>query len=261
MRPPRLTALLGTAFVSAVCVFLVLPTLIVVPMSFSSAPLLVFPPPGFSFRWYANYATDPQWRLATLNSVTIAIGATLLATALGTLAALGLARGRFRYRGAVTTIFLMPMIVPSIVTAVGIYSVFARLDLAGTVPGMILAHTILALPFVVINVSAVLQKVDWRIAEAARSLGATPARALFHVTLPAIMPGILAGAVFAFLTSFDEIVVALFLSGSNAITLPVQMWTGIRFEINPTVAAVSVVLIVVSSSVFALVMLFRKGPS
>jgi putative spermidine/putrescine transport system permease protein len=151
------------------------------------------------------------------------------------------------------------MIVPSIVTAVAIYNTFARLGLTDTIAGMILAHTILGLPFVLINVLAVLQKVDWRIVDAARSLGATPSRALLLVTLPAIMPGVLAGALFAFVTSFDEVVVALFLSGTSAATLPVQMWNGIRFEINPTVAAVSVILILFTSIVFALATTLKRG--
>ena len=250
-----------SAFLCAVCVFLILPTLIVVPMSFTSAEQLIFPPVGFSLRWYATYATSAAWRLATLNSFLTAVGATVLATFLGTLAALAIARGRMPWRGGLTTLFLFPMIVPSIVTAVAIYNTFARLGLTDTVAGMILAHTILGLPFVVINVLAILQKMDWRIVDAARSLGATPPRALVLVTIPAIMPGILAGALFAFVTSFDEVVVALFLSGTSAATLPVQMWNGIRFEINPTVAAVSVILIVFTSIMFALITTLKRGSS
>jgi putative spermidine/putrescine transport system permease protein len=255
-------ARLGTsAFVSAACVFLILPTLIVVPMSFTSAEQLIFPPTGFSLRWYATYATSGPWRLATQNSLLTATGATMLATILGTLAALAIARGRIPFRGGLTTLFLFPMIVPSIVTAVAIYNTFARLHLTDTVIGMILAHAILGLPFVIINVLAILQKLDWRIVDAARSLGATPSRALLFVTLPAIMPGVLAGALFAFVTSFDEVVVALFLAGTAAVTLPVQMWNGIRFEINPTVAAVSVILIVFTTVVFALVSTLKRGSS
>jgi putative spermidine/putrescine transport system permease protein len=246
-------------FVSAACVFLIMPTLIVVPMSFTGAEQLIFPPVGFSLRWYATYVTSTAWRHATLNSVLAATGAMILATVLGTLAALAIARGRMPLRGALTTLFLFPMIVPSIVTAVAIYNTFARLGLTDTIAGMILAHTILGLPFVLINVLAVLQKVDWRIVDAARSLGATPSRALLLVTLPAIMPGVLAGALFAFVTSFDEVVVALFLSGTSAATLPVQMWNGIRFEINPTVAAVSVILILFTSIVFALATTLKRG--
>jgi putative spermidine/putrescine transport system permease protein len=261
MRPGWITRLGMSTFVCVICGFLILPTLIVVPMSFTSAEQLIFPPVGFSLRWYANYVTSTPWRLATLNSVLTAAGATALATFLGTLAALAIARGRIPLRGALMTLFLFPMIVPSIVTAVAIYNTFARLGLTDTIAGMILAHTILGLPFVIINVLAILQKMDWRIVDAARSLGATPPRALIFVTLPAIMPGVIAGALFAFVTSFDEVVVALFLSGTAAMTLPVQMWNGIRFEVNPTVAAVSVILIVFTSLVFALITTMKRGPS
>ena len=261
MRRGWIARLGMSAFVSAACVFLILPTLIVVPMSFTRAEQLIFPPVGFSLRWYVTYATSTPWRLATVNSVVTATGATVLATLLGTLAALAIARGRLPFRGGLTTLFLFPMIVPSIVTAVAIYNTFARLGLTDTVSGMILAHTILGLPFVIINVLAILQKMDWRIVDAARSLGATPSRALLFVTLPAIMPGVLAGALFAFVTSFDEVVVALFLAGTAAVTLPVQMWNGIRFEINPTVAAVSVILIVFTTIVFILFTTLKRAPS
>ena len=258
MRRGRLGDRGLSVLVCAVALFLVLPTFIVVPMSFSGAEQLSFPPSGFSMRWYVNYVSDPQWRLATLNTLLVALGATVLATCLGTLAALGLLRGRVPFRQLLIGVFLLPMIVPTIVTAVGTYGVFARFGLAGTVAGMILGHTILALPFVFINVAAVLQRVNWVIEQAARSLGATATRAFLLVVLPTIMPGVVAGAIFAFLTSFDEVVVALFLSGVRAVTLPVQMWSGIRFEINPTVAAVSVVLVIVSSLLFAVMSRLRK---
>jgi putative spermidine/putrescine transport system permease protein len=248
-----------SAVVSAAGLLLLLPTLIVIPMSFSAAEMLVFPPPGFSLRWYANYLASPEWRGATLNSIVVALGAAVLATILGTLAALALARHRVPGAGLVRTLFLLPIIVPSIVTAVAIYRVFSQVGLASTIPGLILAHALLGLPFVVINVSAVLQKMDWRIEQAARSLGAGPRRAFITVTLPMIAPGILAGALFALLTSFDEVVVALFLSGIGAVTLPVQMWSGIRFEINPTVAAVSVLLVLVSTTVFAAFAALRRS--
>jgi putative spermidine/putrescine transport system permease protein len=239
------------ALIALVCVFLVAPSLIVIPMSFSAAELLTFPPPGWSLRWYANFFERPEWTLAGRNSFLIAFLTTVCATALGTLTALGLVRGRVPLRHLVTAVFLTPMIVPAIVTAVAVYGLYARLRLTGTIPGMVLAHTVLALPFVVVNVSAVLQGMDWRIEQAARSLGASPVRAFWLVTLPLVRPGIVAGALFAFITSFDELVVALFVSGIEAVTLPVQMWSGIRFEINPTVAAVSTMLILMSALAFA----------
>jgi ABC-type spermidine/putrescine transport system permease subunit II len=248
------------AFISGAALFLMLPTLIVIPMSFSAADVLMFPPKGFSTRWYLNYFSAPEWRSATINSIVIALGAMTIATSLGTSAALGLSRVPTRFRGPLTIVLLVPVLVPAIITAVASYNSFARWRLSGSLEGMIFAHTALALPFVVIYVSAVLQRLDQRVVQAARSLGASPVRAFWYVTLPAIMPGVAVGAFFAFLTSFDEVVVSLFLSGNRAITLPVQMWNGIRFEINPTVAAVSVVVLAISSFVFLLVSVLRKKP-
>jgi putative spermidine/putrescine transport system permease protein len=245
-------------FTGLVCLFLVAPSLVVIPMSFSAAELLAFPPPGWSLRWYLNFFERAEWTLAARNSFVIASLTTLCATALGTLTALGLVRGRVPLRNVVTAVFLTPMIVPAIVTAAAVYGLYARLGLTGTIPGMVLAHTILALPFVIVNVAAVLQGMDWRLEQAARSLGASPLHAFRLVTLPLIRPGIAAGALFAFVTSFDELVVALFVSGIEAVTLPVQMWSGIRFEINPTVAAVSTMLIVMSATAFGLVAALRR---
>jgi len=257
MSGRRVGRLALSAFTGLVCVFLVAPSLVVIPMSFSSAELLAFPPPGYSLRWYANFFERAEWMLAGRNSFVIAGLTTVLATGLGTMTALGLVRGRVPFRNLVTALFLTPMIVPAIVTAVAVYGLYATLRLTGTIPGMVLAHTVLAFPFVVVNASAVLQGMDWRVEQAARSLGASPLRAFWLVTLPLIRPGIAAGAVFAFITSFDELVVALFISGIEAVTLPVQMWSGIRFEINPTVAAVSTMLIVMSGLVFAVVGVLR----
>ncbi|HET7097180.1 MAG TPA: ABC transporter permease [Casimicrobiaceae bacterium] len=240
------------AIVVIVCCFMVLPTLIVVPISFSSADFISFPPVGFSLRWYDLFFTSRPWQHAAANSLIVATGATLLATVLGTLASLGAIRLAKSLATPITMSFLLPLMMPSIVTAIALYRGYAYLRLSGTVPGLILSHAILGLPFVVINVSAALQKMDWRAENAARSLGASPARAFFLVVLPAIRPGIVAGAAFAFLTSFDDVVVALFMSGIDATTLPVQMWNGIRFEISPAVAAVSTILLVFSCGVIAI---------
>ncbi|HTS93973.1 MAG TPA: ABC transporter permease [Stellaceae bacterium] len=242
MRLSRGEAALA-GFAGLVSLFLVLPSLIVVPMSFNADNLLRFPPHGFSLGWYEAYFGRDDWRLATWNSVTIALAVTVLATTMGTSAALALVRGRIPLRNLYIFLMLTPMIAPPIVSAVSMYGVFARLGLVGTYPGMVLAHTVLALPFVLVNVVAVLQRMDWRLEQAARSLGASAARAFFEVTLPMIRPGLVVAAIFAFITSFDEVVVALYISGSSAITLPVQMWSGLRFEINPVVAAVSTLLL------------------
>jgi putative spermidine/putrescine transport system permease protein len=258
MKRPALPSAIIWLFIIVAASFLILPTLIVIPMSFSRNDILIFPPTGFSLRWYENFFAANEWREATLHSLVIALSTMVLSTVLGTSVALGLSRVGLRFRGPLTLLFLVPVIAPAIVTAVAMYKSFALWGLSGTIPGMVLGHTCLALPFVVIYVSAILQKMDWRLEQAARSLGASPVRAFLHVTLPNIMPGVLVGAFFAFLTSFDEVVVSLFLAGSRAVTLPVQMWNGIRFEINPTVAAVSVVLLVISSLVFMFVSVARR---
>jgi putative spermidine/putrescine transport system permease protein len=247
----RLVDLAVTAMVCVVCCFMVLPTIIVIPISFSAADFISFPPVGFSLRWYELFFTSRQWQHAAANSFMVAAGATTMATILGTMVSLGAMRLSKRLGTPVTMIFLLPLMMPSIVTAIALYSGYARIGISGTVFGLSLAHAILGLPFVVINVSAALQKMDWRTENAARSLGASPIRTFFLVTLPAIRPGIVAGAAFAFLTSFDDVVVALFMSGIDATTLPVQMWNGIRFEISPAVAAVSSILLAFSCIVVA----------
>ncbi|MDD9725983.1 ABC transporter permease [Roseovarius sp. SK2] len=246
MKGPHVRDAILSVLVVAACFFLMLPTLAIVPVSFTSTEFITFPPVGFSLRWYEAFFSDPTWRGAAFTSLVVGLASTLLATTAGTLAAVGMARLSRRFAGAVQTMFILPLVIPTIITAVAVYDSFSKIGVVGTVPGLVLAHTILALPFVVINVSAIMQKVDWRIVDAARSLGATPSRAFFLVTLPAIRPGVFAGAAFAFLTSFDEVVVALFISGIDAVTLPVKMWSGIRFEISPTVAAVSCLLTLLS---------------
>ena len=241
-----------TVVVCAVCVLMFLPTVIIVPISFSSADFISFPPVGFSTRWYEQFFVSRAWQRAATNSIVIAVGATALATILGTAVSLGAMRLSQRWARRVTLTFLLPLMMPSIVTAVALYGGYARIGLTGTVAGLMLAHAILGLPFVVVNVMAALQKMDWHVENAARSLGASPVRAFLLVTLPMIKPGVIAGAAFAFLTSFDEVVVALFMSGIDAVTLPVQMWNGIRFEISPAVAAVSTLLLIFSCAVMAL---------
>lgn len=247
-----------TAVAAALCIFLLLPTLVVAPISFTETDFITFPPHGFSTRWYQEFFARPEWRGSLVTSAIVAVLTTVLATALGTMIALGLGELPRRASRAVSFFFLLPMIVPTIITAAALYTPFARMGLIATIPGLVLAHTILALPFVIINVSAILQKLDRRLVNAARSLGASPAIAFRRVTLPIMAPGIAAGAVFAFLTSFDEVVVALFISGAGATTLPVQMWSGIRFEISPIVSAASCLLLVVSCLLLALFWLFKR---
>lgn len=242
----------------AIFVFLILPVFIIIPISFSSAKYLQFPPKGFSLQWYQEYFSDRVWISATLLSLRVAALTMVLATVLGTMASLALVRGRFRGKGLIHALILSPMIIPVIIVAISVYLFFSRLRLIGTEWGLVLAHTILALPFVVVNVSASLKGFDETLERAAISLGASRFQALRKVTFPLIRPGIISGALFAFITSFDEVVVAIFISGSRAVTLPKQMWDGIRIAINPTISAVASLFIVFSILLLLAIEILRR---
>lgn len=229
-------------------VFLALPILIVAVLSFSSASYLTFPPPGLGVRWYRAYLGSRDWLDSTWLSIVVAGCVVALATVLGTLAALGLRHLTGAMRAAVGALVLSPLIVPGIVISIGIYYVFAAYRLVGTPAGLVLAHTCLAVPFVVTSVSVSLAGLDRRLEQAAMNLGATPWGTFRQITLPLILPGVLVGALFAFITSFDELIIALFLSGSGAITLPRRMWDDLRFAIDPTIAAVSTLTIALSAA-------------
>ena len=230
-----------------VAIILVAPTLVVIPMSFSASETFRFPPDNWSLRWYENLFTSPEWTAAILNTLQVGIFTAIIATVLGTMAAFGLARLRPRWRGPVNGFLLSPMIVPHILVALVVFSAFLQWGLNGTLIGIILAHTAMALPFVVIAVTARLQGMDGRLPGVAASLGASPASAFRRVTLPLVLPGILSGAVLAFVTSLDEVVIALFLQAPGAITLPVQMFNSITVQIDPTISAASSLMVVLVS--------------
>ncbi len=244
--------------VGLIILYLVFPILVVIPLSFSSARYLTFPPPGLSVQWYHKFFTRSDWRDAAFLSIWIGLSVMVAATVLGTAASLGLVRGRFRGRQSINTFLVSPMVVPSIIVAIGIYFFYARIGLIGHPIALIMAHTALAVPFVVVNVSATLYGFDERLEFAAMNLGANRWRTFWQVTLPIIRPGVLAGALFAFITSFDELIVALFVSGTGAVTLPRKMWDSIRFEIDPTIAAVSTILIVFTGTLFLSAELLRR---
>lgn len=252
------THLLPTAIVSLILLFLAAPIIVVFVVSFSAADYLTFPPPAFGLRWYRAYFGNADWLRSTWLSIWVAASVVLLSTSLGTLAAIGIARLPRLLRVFATGLILSPMIVPVIVVAIGIYYAFSRYGLVGTPIAIVLAHTCLAVPFVVTSVSASLAGIDPRLEQAALSLGATPSGTFWQVTLPLIRPGVLVGALFAFITSFDEVVVALFLSGSGAVTLPRRMWDDVRMEINPTIAAVSTLTIILAALLLATVHFLRK---
>ncbi|MCJ7712399.1 MAG: ABC transporter permease [Chloroflexi bacterium] len=254
----RWNRLLLILFGALTIVFLIGPSLVIVPMGFSSASILSFPPPGFSLQWYEKMLTSPAWTSGFVNSFMVAVLTAILATVLGTLAALALSRGRFPGKSIANVLILSPLVVPVIVIAFGMFSLFVRWKITGSVVGLTVAHTALAVPFVVISVSASLRTMDRNLEMAAANLGANPARTFRYITLPLIMPGVFAGALFAFLSSWDEVVVAIFLTTTKFRTLPTVMWEQVRQVVDPTVASVATVLLVVTTVVLTLALVVRR---
>jgi len=231
---------------AAVLLFLVLPILVIVPLSFSSGSFFFYPLPGFSLRWYEDFFTSSFWLPSLKNSLIVGVSSTVLGTALGTLAAIGLWRTRFPGQALVLAILISPMVVPVIIIAVGVYFAFAPLGLTDGYAALILAHTTLGAPFVVITVLATLSTFDRTLIRAAESLGASRIVTFRRVMLPLILPGVAAGAIFAFAASFDEVVVALLVTGPGQRTLPRQMFAGINDNISLTIAAAATMLIAIS---------------
>lgn len=238
--------------------FLILPLVVVFPLSVSSAPYLQFPPPGFSLRWYVSYFSDRVWIDATFRSLLIGATTMLGSLLIGIPLAFSLTRGRYWGRWLLDRLATAPMIVPSIIISVAVYGIFAKLKLIGAWYGIALAHTILALPFVIVILGAGLRGLDEGLEEAALGLGASRWQAVWRVTLPEIRPSVVTAAALAFITSFDELVVAMFLSGSQ-MTLPKKMFDNIRMEIDPTIAAVSVLQILIITVALLVSQRFGRG--
>ncbi|ODM44017.1 ABC transporter permease [Cereibacter johrii] len=265
--------------------FLIAPILIVIPLSFNVEPYFTFTekmlsldPDGYSLRWYDTLLTfgmatpeaprDSSWWLdvwnnaawvrAAKNSVIIGVSSTVVATVLGTVAALGLSRPEMPYRRAIMAILISPMIVPIIITATGLFFFYSATGLAGSYVGVVLAHATLGIPFVIITVTATLVGFDRSLPRAAASLGASPTTTFFKVTMPLILPGVISGALFAFVTSFDEVVVVLFVAAHDQQTIPRQMWNGIREQISPAILSVATILVIVSVLLLATVELLRR---
>lgn len=270
---------------ACIFLFLIAPIIIIVPLSFNADPyftftqgMLSFDPEAFSMRWYndivrngmaapdapmtaawwADMWNNAQWIRATRNSFFIAICATILATALGTLAALGLSRPEMPYRSAITGLLISPMIVPLVITATGMFFFYSDVGLAKTYLGIILAHTTLGIPFVIITVTATLVGFDQSLIRAAQSMGADGWTTFRKVIMPLILPGMISGALFAFITSLDEIVTVLFLADVDQRTIPRQMWSGIREQISPTILAVATILVAISIALLTTVELLRR---
>ena len=233
--------------------YLLAPILIVIPVSFSAAAFVVFPPRGLSLRWYANFLQSRELTEALGLSLRLAVVVTLAATVAGTLAALALVRYRLPGREVIRTALMAPIVLPGVVLGIALLIFLNRTPLAQSFGGLFAAHLVVALPYVIRTVSATIEGLDRRVEEAAASLGAPPVTLFWTVTLPLIKPGVIAGATFAFITSFDELVVSLFLTGPRLSTLPVQIYNYIEFASDPTIAAISVLLIVFTTGVVLLV--------
>ena len=265
-------------FCGTVFFFLIAPLVAIVPISFSQSPFMVFTegmlafppdPEAWSFRWYrymVGICTDKnlttpcsnKWMVGTVNSFFIGFVATFIATALGTLAALGLSRPHMPFKGLIMSILISPMIVPLIITSAGMFFFYARYNLVYTFTGIIMAHVALATPFVVITVTATLIGFDMNMVKASQSLGANPTRTFFKVIMPLILPGVISGALFAFITSFDEIVIVMFMASLDQVTIPRQMWSGIRQEISPVILCMATCLVVLSIFLLTTVELLRR---
>jgi len=249
----------------AIFFFLIFPLVIIVPLSFNSVPfftftqeMLSFDPAGYSLKWYDDFFTNPNWQGAVKNSFIIAFFATILATSLGTLAALGLSKPYMPYKALLMSILISPMIVPLIISAAGMFFFYSRAGLQGTYLGVIMAHTALGTPFVLITVTATLVGFDNSLVRAASNLGASPSRVFFKIIVPLITPGVISGALFAFITSFDEVVVVLFVGSYKQRTIPWQMFSGIREQISPTILAVATILVLISITLLVVLELLRR---
>ena len=267
-------------FCCIVFFFLIAPLIAIVPISFSRSPFMLFTegmlawppePEAWSLRWYKNMvgmcdadvvsSTVPcgnKWMRGTVNSLFIGTISTLIATSLGTMAALGLSRPHMPFKGIIMSILISPMIVPLIITAAGMFFFYARINLVYTFTGIILAHVALATPFVVITVTATLVGFDTNMIKASQSLGAKPTRTFFKIIMPLILPGVISGALFAFITSFDEVVIVMFMASLDQLTIPKQMWAGIRQEISPVILCMATCLVVLSIFLLSTVELLRR---
>ena len=265
-------------FCGIVFFFLIAPLVAIIPISFSRSPFMLFTegmlawppdPEAWSFRWYrymVGICTDKnlttpcsnRWMVGTVNSFFVGTISTLVATALGTLAALGLSRPHMPYKGLIMSILISPMIVPLIITAAGMFFFYAKVNLVYTFTGIILAHVALSTPFVVITVTATLVGFDTNMTKASQSLGARPIRTFFKVIMPLILPGVISGALFAFITSFDEVVIVMFMASLDQLTIPKQMWAGIRQEISPVILCMATCLVALSIFLLTTVELLRR---
>ncbi|MEK1930514.1 MAG: ABC transporter permease [Pararhizobium sp.] len=239
--------------------FLILPIVFIAALSFGSSQWLIFPPPAWTLKWYEAFFADPRWLDAAGTSFSIAAMVTVLSVLIGLVASFGLVRGRFIGKEGLRALFLTPMILPVVVLAVALYAFFLRIGLNGTVTGFVIAHLVVALPFSILSITNALEGFDKSIEDAAVLCGASPLEAKLRITLPSISHGLFSAAVFSFLTSWDEVVLAIFMASPTLQTLPVKIWATLRQDLTPVIAAASTLLIVVTIALMLLVALLRKG--
>ena len=238
--------------------FLMAPVLLLIPMSLGSAEIIEFPPSKIGIDQYRKFFSHPAWQTAVLNSLQVAVGTAIVSTTIGLLASLALVWGRFKGKGLINAFILSPMIVPLIVMALAFYISLSKVGMLGTKLGLILAYTPLTLPFSVLPISATLRGFDRSLEHAALNLGANRFQTFMKITFPIIRPGILTGAIFAFMIAFDEVVIALFICGSTAVTLPKKMWDVIRYEIEPMLPAISTLLLLLAAVILVLTGVLQK---
>ena len=249
----------------AILFFLIMPILVIIPLSFNAQDFFTYTPgmlrldpDAYSLKHYVDFFSNSDWQNALRNSIAIAPVATLISVTLGTLAAIGLTQPHVPFRGTIMAILISPMIVPLIISAAGMYFFYSRIGLQGTYWGVVLAHAALGIPFVIITVTATLAGFDRSLTRAAANMGAGPVRTFFKVQMPLILPGVISGGLFAFITSFDEVVVVLFVGSAGQKTLPWQMFTGLREQISPTILAVATILVVISIALLTVLELLRR---
>ncbi|MFZ1467868.1 MAG: ABC transporter permease [Paracoccaceae bacterium] len=245
-------------YATLIVIFLTAPLLVILPLAFTSSAFLTYPIPAFSTRWFEELVINSVWSRAILNSLVIAGSTTLLATVLGTLAALGLRSQDLGMKSQFRTLFLLPMVVPAVVLGVGMQALFVRLGINSTYMSVIVAHTVIAMPFVLISVSGALTGIDRRVERGAESLGAPPWKVFFLITLPLAMPGVLSGAALAFATSLDEVVLTLFVAGPNQRTLARQMFSTLRENISPAIASAAFIIIIGTVLIALALLLVRR---
>jgi putative spermidine/putrescine transport system permease protein len=254
---PRLRAGLFLT-TGAIAAFLLLPIVFIVLLSFGSSQWLVFPPPGWTLKWYEQFFSNPDWMQAAYTSLKVALLTTVCALALGLPCAFALVRGKFPGRELLYALFTLPMIVPLVIIAVAVYALFLKLGYTGTLPAFVISHVIVALPFTIISIINSLKLFDQSIEDAAVICGASRLQAVFKVTFPAIRPGMVAGALFAFLVSWDEVVLSVMMASPSLQTLPVKMWTTLRQDLTPVIAVASTLLIGLSLLIMIVAAVIRR---